>query len=123
MTATSHELLKHITRKRRCSMLKVFTSLLPSSLLSSFGSSFVRFRRFFGLASRSSSEVQVKESVINLFEIMIKTPVNNVKKKKPKKKRSKIRSGTPNQNASKKEREQTNKMKIEQKRADKLTDK
>ena len=74
MTATSHELLKHITGKRRCSMLKVFTSLLPSSLLSSFGSSFVRFRRFFGLASRSSSEVQVKESVINLFEIMIKYP-------------------------------------------------
>ena len=49
-------------------MLKVFTSLLPSSLLSSFGSSFVRFRRFFGLASRSSSEVQVKESEINLFD-------------------------------------------------------
>ena len=67
-------------------MLKVFTSLLPSSLLSSFGSSFVRFRRFFGLASRSSSEVQVKESVINLFEIMIKTPVNNVEKKKNQKK-------------------------------------
>ena len=105
-------------------MLKVFTSLLPSSLLSSFGSSFVRFRRFFGLASRSSSEVQVKESVINLFEIMIKTPNREYcEKKKPKKKRSKIRSGTPNQNASKKEREQTNKMKIEQKRANKLTDK
>ena len=45
------------------------------------------------------------------------------KKKKPKKLRSKIRRGTPNRNASKKEREQTNKMKIEQKRENKLTDK
>lgn len=42
--------------------------------------------------------------------------------KKKKKLRSKIRRGTTNRNASKKERE-TNKMKIEQKRADKLTDK
>ena len=45
------------------------------------------------------------------------------KKKNQKKLRSKIRRGTPNQNASKKEREQTNKMKIEQKRANKLNDK
>lgn len=45
------------------------------------------------------------------------------KKNNKKKLRSKIRRGTPNRNASKKEREQTNKMEIEQKRADKLTDK
>ena len=45
------------------------------------------------------------------------------KKKNQKKLWSKILRGTPNRNASKKEREQTNKMEIEQKRANKLNDK